>query len=117
MEVTLSNLYKSIKIQTIVYEVLSQVFKKKFTKILTEAKTFKPYLCEPAELYINEICEYFIEYGYTLKTYDDLELILNELKVWRHEKYNVERNKFNDNYNTEKKVVFKYEVIERKQNE
>jgi hypothetical protein len=103
---TLSSLYKSIEIQNVIYQLLSDIFNKRFTKIISEAKAFKPYICNAAECYIEEIKDKFIEEGYILKNYEDLEVILNDLKVWKDPKYNKERNEFIEQYPYEKILRF-----------
>ena len=109
-KLTLSSLYKSIEIQNVIYQLLSNIFNKRFTKIISEAKSFEPYLCNAAECYIEEIKDKFIEEGYILKDYEDLERILNELKVWKYPEYNDERNEFIKQYPQEKVLRFNKEI-------
>jgi len=107
---TLSSLYKSLKIQTKIYKLLEEIFNKRYQRILDDARAYKPYLCNAAECYFDEIKEKFIEEGAIFEDYEDVERILNELKVWKYPEYNAERNEFIKQYPQEKVLRFNKEI-------
>ncbi len=102
---TLTDLYKSAHIQTIIYEVLSCVFKESFIKIISEARNFKPYLVEAGHYYMDDIREKFIENGEFFENLEDLEKILNDLNAWKHAEFRLGKERYEELYKEERKTV------------
>jgi hypothetical protein len=79
---TLKSLYKSNKIRQIIIKELNMKFDSIFNVLLRNVTINKPYLCVPARYLKEEIRDLFINEGYKLDCVEDLENILDFLKVW-----------------------------------
>jgi hypothetical protein len=66
---------------------------KRFLELIKEASTFRPYLVKPAENYIEELEELFVE-GKKLKGFEDLEFALDQLNYLKFSEFRLEKEKF-----------------------
>lgn len=78
-ECALFTLYKDPSVQRVVRRRLSDIFELKFAQTKEEARTEAPYLVPAANHFKSDIRKHFIDYGYDLKDYADLDIILKSL--------------------------------------
>ncbi len=79
---------------TFVVELKRKIpFMNRFSKLIKEASAFRPYLVRPAEYYIEELEELFIE-GKKLKGFEDLEIALDQLNYLKFTEFRLAKEKF-----------------------
>ncbi len=69
------------------------LLRKRFLKLIKEATAFRPYLVRPAEYYIEELEELFIE-GKKMKGFEDLEITLDQLNYLKFSELRLSKEKF-----------------------
>jgi hypothetical protein len=69
------------------------LFWNRFSKLIKEASAFRPYLVRPAEYYIEELEELFIE-GKKLRSFEDLEIALDKLNYLKFSEFRLGKEKF-----------------------
>ena len=81
IRICLTNLYKSILVRKLIYDVLSDDFEDNFDRIIKQAREMRSLLVKPAKLNKEAIKERAIEFGDEFETLEHLKKILDTIKV------------------------------------
>ena len=88
-------LYRDIEERFVVSQALEALFKNRFEEVVKQASRRSPYLVNPAHYFELPIKEKYINEGMSLRTLEDLELILKEFNYTKYENFGEEKLKYN----------------------
>ncbi len=92
-------LYKDFQERFVVSQALEALFRNRFEAVVKQASRHSPYLVNPAYYFEIPIKEKYINEGVSLKTLEDLEILLKAFNYTKYENFGEEKLKYNGRKN------------------